>query len=192
MEKNEDGGLYFMDRIWIPFIGNVRTIIMDEAHTMRYSIHLGADKMYHDLRDMYWWPYTKKDITTYVNIIKGIGNMTRHEYSLSSLNGWTKRVYHSYFERYTKSMCDRLWRRNSLGFEVGDQVLLKVSHWKGVVRFGKKGKLAPRYVGPFEIIERIGHVAYHLRLPQKLSSVHNTFHVSDLKKCLVESTSAIR
>ncbi|GKA37325.1 putative reverse transcriptase domain-containing protein [Tanacetum coccineum] len=60
-------------------------------------------------------------------------------------------------------------RCKPLGFEVGDQVLLKVSPWKGVMRFGKKGKLAPRYVGPFEILERIGPVAYILRLPKELS-----------------------
>ncbi|GKD99446.1 putative reverse transcriptase domain-containing protein [Tanacetum coccineum] len=68
-----------------------------------------------------------------------------------------------------------------------DQVLLKVSPWKGVVRFGKKGKLAPRYVGPFEILKRIDHVAYRLRLPKELSSVHDTFHVSNLKKCLADA-----
>ncbi|GKC38312.1 putative reverse transcriptase domain-containing protein [Tanacetum coccineum] len=78
-------------------------------------------------------------------------------------------------------------RRKPLEFEVGDQVLLKVSPWKGVVRFRKKGKLAPRYVGPFEILERIGHVAYRLRLPQELSNVHDTFHVSNLKNCLADT-----
>ncbi|GKE74926.1 hypothetical protein Tco_1536967, partial [Tanacetum coccineum] len=78
-------------------------------------------------------------------------------------------------------------RRKPLEFEVGDQVLLKVSPWKGVVHFRKKGKLAPRYVGPFEILERIGPVAYRLRMPQELSSVHDTFHVSNLKKCLANS-----
>ncbi|GKC58936.1 hypothetical protein Tco_1086534 [Tanacetum coccineum] len=72
-------------------------------------------------------------------------------------------------------------------FEVGDRVLLRVSPWKGVVRFGKKGKLAPRYVGPFEILKRIGPVAYRLRLPEELSSVHDTFHVSNLKKCLADA-----
>ncbi|GJR84623.1 putative reverse transcriptase domain-containing protein [Tanacetum coccineum] len=83
-----------------------------------------------------------------------------------------------------KSYADK--RRKPLEFEVGDRVLLKVSPWKGVVRFGKKGKLAPRYVGPFEIIERVGPVAYRLKLPQELSCVHDTFHVSNLKKCLAE------
>ncbi|GJW21456.1 putative reverse transcriptase domain-containing protein [Tanacetum coccineum] len=71
--------------------------------------------------------------------------------------------------------------------KVGDHMLLKVSPWKGVIHLGKRGKLAPRYVGPFEILERIGPVAYRLRLPEELSSVHDTFHVSNLKKCLADA-----
>ncbi|GJW85877.1 putative reverse transcriptase domain-containing protein [Tanacetum coccineum] len=66
---------------------------------------------------------------------------------------------------------------------VGDNVMLKVSPWKGVVRFGKRGKLNPRYVGPFKVLEKVRSVAYKLELPQELSRVHNTFHVSNLKKC---------
>ena len=77
-------------------------------------------------------------------------------------------------------------RRKPLEFEVGDRVLLKVSPWKGVIRFGRKGKLAPRYVGPFKILERVGRVAYRLELPEELNNVHPTFHVSNLKKCLAE------
>ncbi|GJT11937.1 putative reverse transcriptase domain-containing protein [Tanacetum coccineum] len=78
------------------------------------------------------------------------------------------------------------YRRKPLEFEVGNRVLLTVTPWKGVVRFGKKGKLAPRYVGPFKILERIGLVAYRLRLPEELNSVHHTFHVSNQKKCLAD------
>ncbi|GJZ24882.1 putative reverse transcriptase domain-containing protein [Tanacetum coccineum] len=85
-----------------------------------------------------------------------------------------------------KSYADK--RRKPLEFSVGDYVLLKVSLWKGVVRFGKKDKLAPRFVGPFEIIERIGLVAYRLDLPKELDGVHDTFHMSNLKKCLVDPT----
>ncbi|GKC13271.1 reverse transcriptase domain-containing protein [Tanacetum coccineum] len=67
MEKKEGESLYFMDRIWVPLIGDVRTMIMDEAHKSKYSVHPGADKMYYDLRDMYWWPGMKRDIATYVS-----------------------------------------------------------------------------------------------------------------------------
>ncbi|GKD57240.1 hypothetical protein Tco_1290627, partial [Tanacetum coccineum] len=66
--------------------------------------------------------------------------------------------------------------------------LLKVSPWKGVVRFGKKGKLAPRFVRLFEIIEKVGLVAYRLDLPEELNGVHDMFHVSNLKKCLADPT----
>ncbi|GKE17772.1 hypothetical protein Tco_1425349 [Tanacetum coccineum] len=85
-----------------------------------------------------------------------------------------------------KSYVDK--RREPLKFSVGDYVLLKVSPWKDVVRFGKKWKLAHRFVGPFEIIEKIGLVAYRLDLPKELNGVHDTFHVSNLKKCLVDPT----
>ncbi|GJW13358.1 putative reverse transcriptase domain-containing protein [Tanacetum coccineum] len=85
-----------------------------------------------------------------------------------------------------KSYADN--RRKPLEFSVGDKVLLKVSPRKGVVRFGKRSKLSPRYVGPFEIVERVGPVAYRLRLPQELVGVHDTFHVSNLKKCLADVT----
>nr|GEY16641.1 putative reverse transcriptase domain-containing protein [Tanacetum cinerariifolium] len=78
-------------------------------------------------------------------------------------------------------------RRKPLEFEVGDQVLLKVSPWKGVIRFGKNCKLAPRYVEPFTIFKKIGPVAYRLRFLEELSSLHDTFHVLNLKKCLADA-----
>ena len=79
-------------------------------------------------------------------------------------------------------------RRRDLEFEVGDKVFLKVAPMKGVMRFGKKGKLSPRFVGPFEVLERIGVVAYRLALPPSLSAVHNVFHVSMLRKYISDSS----
>nr|GFB49773.1 putative reverse transcriptase domain-containing protein [Tanacetum cinerariifolium] len=76
-------------------------------------------------------------------------------------------------------------------FQVGDKVMLKVAPWKGVVRFGKRGKLNPRYVRPFKVLERVGDVAYKLDLPEELSRVHNTFYVSNLKKCHVDEPLAV-
>ncbi|GJR03603.1 putative reverse transcriptase domain-containing protein [Tanacetum coccineum] len=270
MERKEDESLYFMDRIWVPLVGGVRTIIMDEAHKTKYSVHPGADKMYHDLRDMYWWPGMMRDIATYVSkcltcskvkvehqrpsgllqqleipewkwdkitmdfitklpktksghdmIWVIVDRLTKLAHFLAMREDYnTKRLAKLYIDMspilwaeigessligselvqeitdkvvlikeklkaardHQKSYADN--RRKPLEFEVGDRVSLKVSPWKGVIHFGKKGKLAPRYVGPFEILERIGPVAYRLRLPEELSSVHDTFHVSNLKKCL--------
>nr|GEX27404.1 putative reverse transcriptase domain-containing protein [Tanacetum cinerariifolium] len=77
-------------------------------------------------------------------------------------------------------------KRNLMEFEVGDRVMLKVSPWKGVVRFDKRGKLNSRYVGPFKVLAKVRKVAYRLKHPQELSRVHHTFHVSNLKKCYAD------
>ncbi|GKB46528.1 putative reverse transcriptase domain-containing protein, partial [Tanacetum coccineum] len=270
MERKEDESLYFLDRIWVPLVGVVRTIIMDESHKTRYSVHPGADKMYHDLRDMYWWSGMKRDIATYVSkcltcskvkaehqrpsgllqqpeipewkwdkitmdfitklpktksgrdmIWVIVDRLTKSAHFLAMREDYsTERLARLYIDEIVarhgvpvsiisdrdgqttdkvvlikeklkaargrqKSYADN--RRKPLEFEVGDQVLLKVSPWKGVMRFGKKGKLAPRYIGPSEIFERIGPVAYRLMLPKELSEVHDTFHVSNLKKCLADA-----
>ncbi|KAL0560766.1 hypothetical protein IC582_001179 [Cucumis melo] len=82
-------------------------------------------------------------------------------------------------------------RRKDLEFDVGDMVFLKVAPVKGVLRFEKKGKLIPRFVGPFEILERIGPVAYRLALPPSLSTVHDVFHVSMLRKYVADPTHVV-
>ncbi|XP_020100809.1 uncharacterized protein LOC109718781 [Ananas comosus] len=79
-------------------------------------------------------------------------------------------------------------RRRELEFTVGDRVFVKVSPMRGVMRFGVRGKLSPQYVGPFEVLERIGAVAYRVALPPKLAGVHNVFHVSNLRKYIRNST----
>ncbi|GJS39134.1 reverse transcriptase domain-containing protein [Tanacetum coccineum] len=317
-----DGAVYYLDRIWVPLKGGVRTLIMDEAHKSKYSIHPGADKMYYDLRDMYWWPRMKKDIAVYQPEIPEwkweriamdfvtklprtnsghdaiwviVDRLTKSAYflpmredykmdriarlylneiiarhgvpisiisnrdshftsrfwqsmqeALGTRGSWDVHLplveflynnsYHSsvrcapfealYGRKYRslilwaevgegqlivpelvqettekisqikdrlkaardcqKSYADK--RRKPLEFSVGDYVLLKVSPWKVVVRFEKKGKLAPRFVGPFEITERIDPVAYRLRLPEELNGVHDKFYVLNLKKCLADPT----
>ncbi|GKC64764.1 hypothetical protein Tco_1097362 [Tanacetum coccineum] len=93
------------------------------------------------------------------------------------------------FTRLQKSYADR--RCKPLEFQVGDKVMLKVSPWKGVIRFGKQGKLNPRYIGPFKVLAKVGIVAYQLELPDQISHVHSTFHVSNLKKCLSDEPLAI-
>nr|GFB41293.1 putative reverse transcriptase domain-containing protein [Tanacetum cinerariifolium] len=82
-------------------------------------------------------------------------------------------------------------KRKPMEFQVGDKVMLKVLPWKGVVRFGKRGKLNPRYIRPFNVLERVGDVAYKLDLPEELSRVYNTFHVSNLKKCHADEPLAV-
>ncbi|GJV55041.1 putative reverse transcriptase domain-containing protein [Tanacetum coccineum] len=82
-------------------------------------------------------------------------------------------------------------RRKPREFQVGDKVMLKLSPWKGVIRFGKREKLNPRYIGPFKIIAKVGIVAYRLELLEQLSRIHSTFHVSNLKKCMSDETLAI-
>ncbi|KAL5563189.1 hypothetical protein UlMin_032936 [Ulmus minor] len=89
-----------------------------------------------------------------------------------------------------KSYADR--RRRPLEFKEGDYIFLKVAPMKGVMRFGKKGKLSPRYIGPFEILERIGKVAYKLALPSELASVHNVFHVSMLRKYVSDPSHVLK
>nr|GEY07036.1 hypothetical protein [Tanacetum cinerariifolium] len=228
MEKKEYEGIYFMDRIWVPLIGDARKMITDEAHNTRHSIHPGANKMYHDLRDMYWWPVNMLTKLAHSLAIREDFKMerlerlyideivARHGVPVSiildrdgrftswfwqtlqkalgiwldmnfrgSLDTHLPLVEFSYNNSYHLSIrrapfealygkrcrkvstardCQKSYvdnRRKPLEFEVGGQVLLKVSPWRGVVRFGRKGKLAP--------------------------SAHDTFHVSDLKKCWADA-----
>ncbi|GJX72459.1 hypothetical protein Tco_0309630 [Tanacetum coccineum] len=82
-------------------------------------------------------------------------------------------------------------KHKPMEFQVRDKFMLKVSPWKGVVHFGKRGKLNPRYIGPFKVLEKVRSVAYKLELPEELSQVHNTFYVSNLKKCHADEPLAV-
>ncbi|GJZ09620.1 hypothetical protein Tco_0543903, partial [Tanacetum coccineum] len=174
MERKGDESLYFMDRILVLLVGSV----MDETHASRYLVHPGADKTYYNLGDMYWSPVLWAEI--------GESSLTGLELVQETTDkAVLVKEKHKAVRDRQKSYVD--YRRKRLEFEVGDRVLLKVTPWKGVVCFGKKGKLAPRYVRPFKILERIGLVVYRLRLPEELNSVHDTFHVSNMKKCLADA-----
>nr|GEW61695.1 hypothetical protein [Tanacetum cinerariifolium] len=251
IEQRSGGTLYYLDRIWVPLKGEVRTLIMDEACKSKYFVHPGADKMYYDLKDRYWWHGMKKDVAEYVSkcltclkvkakhqrpsgllqnleifvwkwegiaidfVTKLPRTSSGHDIIWSMQEALGTRIdmstaYHSQTDGQSertiqtleymlrikdrlKAVCDRQKsyadkRRKPLEFSVGDYVLLKVSPWKGVVHFGKKEKLAPRFVGPFEIIEMVGPMAYQLDFPEELNGVHDTFHVSNLKKCLADPT----
>ncbi|GJS08073.1 putative reverse transcriptase domain-containing protein [Tanacetum coccineum] len=376
LELRVDGTLCLKNRSWIPLFGDLRALIMHESHKSKYSIHPGLDKMYQDLKKLYWWPNMKAEIATYVRkcmtcakvkaeyqkpsgkipewkwenitmdfvtkLPKTISGqdmiwvivdrltksahflpakendsmekltrqylkevVSRHGVPVSIISdrdgrfvsqfwqslqeafgtqldmstayhpetdgqsertiqtledmlracvidfgkGWDRHlplIEFSYNNSYHTSIkaapfealygrkcrspvcwaevgdaqltgpeivrettekiiqikhrlqasrdrqkCYADKRRKPLEFQVGDKVMLKVSPWKGVIRFGKRGKLNPRYIGPFKILAKVGTVAYRLELPEKLSRVHSTFHVSNLKKCLSDEPLAI-
>nr|GEU73061.1 hypothetical protein [Tanacetum cinerariifolium] len=172
IERRSDGALYYLNRIWVLLKGDVRTLIMDEAHKSKYYVHPGADKMYYDLRD------------------RPSGLLQQPE-----IPEWK-------WEGIVMDFVTKLPRTSSghdtIGVEVGEGQLIgpelvqetikKISQIKDRLKVMKKGKLAPRFVGPFEIVEKVGLVAYRLILPEELNGVYDTFHVSNLKKCLANPT----
>ncbi|GJY11873.1 putative reverse transcriptase domain-containing protein [Tanacetum coccineum] len=346
LEPRADGTLCLNNRSWIPCFGDLRALIMHESHKSKYSIHPGSDKMYQDMKKLYWWPNMKAEIATYVSkcltcakvkieyqkpsgllvqpeipqwkwenitmdfvtkfpkttagqdtiwvIVDHLTKsahflpireddtlekltrqylkevVSRHGVPVSIISDRDGRFTSHFWKSLNKALGTRLdmsttyhpetdgqsertiqtlediikaapfealygrkcrspicWaevgdsqltgpeiihettekivqiksriqaardrqksyadvRRKPLEFQVGDKVMLKVSPWKGVIRFGKRGKLNPRYIGPFKIIAKVGTVAYRLELPEQLSRVHSMFHVLKLKKCLVD------
>nr|GEU72988.1 putative reverse transcriptase domain-containing protein [Tanacetum cinerariifolium] len=192
LEPHADETLCLKNRSWLPCFGDLRTLIMHEYHKLKYSVHPGSDKMYQDMKKLYWWPNMKADIATYV---RKCLNFTCLKAEVRDVQLTGLEIIHETTEKIIqikskiqaardrqKSYVDV--RRKPLEFQVGDKVMLKVSPWKGVIRFGKLGKLNSRYIKPFKVLAKVGTVAYRLELPKQLSRVHITFHVSNLKKCL--------
>ncbi|GJY61104.1 hypothetical protein Tco_0461761 [Tanacetum coccineum] len=155
IELRNDGALYYLDRIWVPF-----EVCIIEGKVIRSPI--------------IWAEVGEGQLIGPELVQKTTEKITQIKDRLKAAHDCQK----CYVDK----------RRKPLEFSVGDYVLLKVSPWKGVVRFGKKGKLAPRFVGLFEIIKKVGLVAYRLDFPEELNGVHDTFHVSNLKKCLADPT----
>ncbi|GJR50287.1 putative reverse transcriptase domain-containing protein [Tanacetum coccineum] len=311
LEPHADGTLCFNGRSWLPCYGDLRTVIMHESHKSKYFIHPGSDKMYQDIKKLYWWPNIKANITTYVSkcliyanvkaelqrpsrlleqpkipqwkwdnitmdfvtkLPKFASNFWRSLQKALGISVAMSTIYHpetnGQSERTIQTLKDMLhacaidfgkdrvnhlplvefsynnsyhasikaapfealygrkcrspvcWakvgevqltgpikqrmqvardrqksysnlKRKMMEFQVRDKVMLKVSPWKGVIHFGKRGKLNPRYVGPFKVLEQVRSVAYKIELPQEWSRVYNMFHVSNLKKCYVEEPLAV-
>nr|GEY48901.1 hypothetical protein [Tanacetum cinerariifolium] len=158
MEQRSNGTLYYLDRIWVPLKGEVRTLIIDEAHKSKYSIHPGAVNAEHQ---------RPSGLLQQLEILDRDSRFTsRFWQSMQKALGTRLDISTAYHPQTDESVARQLCglrlgkksyadkRRKPREFSVGDYVLLKVSPWKGVIRFGKKGKLAPRFVGPFEIIKK--------------------------------------
>ncbi|GJR16859.1 putative reverse transcriptase domain-containing protein [Tanacetum coccineum] len=179
LEPRADGTLCLKNRSRILCFGDLRTLIMHESPKLKYFIHPRLDKMYQDLKKWYWWTNMKAAIATYVSKCLTYAKVKAECQKPSGLfNGEDD-------ETILEGSCLETWSA------LGDKVILKVSPWKGVIHFGKWGKLNPRYIRPFKIITKVRTVSYRLELPEQLSRVHSTFHVSNLEKCLSDETLAI-
>ncbi|GJR58849.1 putative reverse transcriptase domain-containing protein [Tanacetum coccineum] len=189
LEPCVDGTLCLNGKSWLPCYGDLRTVIMHESYKSKYSIHPGSSKMYQDMKKLYWWPNMKVDIDNYVSKCLTCAKVKAEHKRPSGQRGETDpmerlaRMYLKEIKQRIQATRDRQksyvnLRRKPMEFQVGDRVMLNVSPWKG-------------YVGPFKVLEKVGAVAYKLELPQELSRVHNTFHVSNLKKCYADEPLAV-
>nr|GEU65536.1 putative reverse transcriptase domain-containing protein [Tanacetum cinerariifolium] len=163
-------------RSWLPCYGDLRTVIMHESHKSKNFIHCGSDKMYQDMKKLYWWPNMKADIATYVSKCLNCAKV-KAEYQRPSGLLVQPKIPEWKWDNITMDFVTKL-HKSSQGYD---------TIWCVLAR----GKLNPRYVGPFKVIENIGKVAYKLELSKELSRVHHTFHVSNLKKCHADEPLAV-
>nr|GEV67407.1 putative reverse transcriptase domain-containing protein [Tanacetum cinerariifolium] len=204
LEPHADGTLCLNKKSWVPCFGDLRTLIMHESHKSKYSIHSSSDKMYQDLKQLYWWPNMKANIATYVSKCLTCSKVKVEHQKPSGLlvqpeiPKWKwENITMDFITKLPKTTngYDTTWVivdcLTKSAYFLPMRVMFKVSPWKGVVRFGKRGKLNPRYIRPFKVLSKVRDVAYRLELQQQLSRVHNTFHVLNLKKCLFDESLVI-
>ncbi|KAM2757863.1 hypothetical protein PS2_019553 [Malus domestica] len=164
--RESDGKLMQQNKVFIPNVMELKEAILEFAYCSTYTMHPGGTKMYHTIRPFYYWPNRLTKSAHFIPV--------KEKYPLNKL----AKLFITKIVRYhgvpVNFISDRV-------YDVSNLVFLKLSPWRGVVRFGKRDKLSPRYIGPYEIIERIGEVAYRLELPLELSKVHNVFHVLMLR-----------
>ncbi|GKA79023.1 putative reverse transcriptase domain-containing protein [Tanacetum coccineum] len=200
LEPRTDGTLCLKNRSWIPCFGDLRALLPKTA-SGQDMIWVIVDRL---TKSAHFLPAKENDSMEKLTrqYLKEV--VSRHGVPVSIISDRDGRFVSQFWQSLQeafgtqldmtsrdrqKSYADK--RRNPLEFQVGDKVMLKVSPWKGVIRFGKRGKLSPRYIGPFKILAKVGMVSYRLELPEQLSRVHSTFHVSNLKKCLSDEPLAI-
>ncbi|GJW85397.1 putative reverse transcriptase domain-containing protein [Tanacetum coccineum] len=203
IEQRSDGTLYYMDRIWVHLKGDVRTLIMDEAHKSKYCVHPGAVKVIVTLRDRYrFWQSMQEALGTHLDMSTAYHPQTdgQSERTIQTLEDMLRAVRCAPFEALYGRKCRSpiIWAEVGEGQLIGPELVQETTEKKGVVRFGKKGNKhldllvehikRKRNSKTIEIIAKVGPIAYGLDLPEELDAVHDTFHVSNLKKCLADPT----
>nr|GEX20522.1 putative reverse transcriptase domain-containing protein [Tanacetum cinerariifolium] len=183
LEPRADGTLCLNGKSWLPCFGDLRSVIMHESHKSKYSIHPGSDKMYQNMKKLYWWPNMKANITTYVSKYLTCAKVKAKHQRPSGLLVQPA-IPEWKWDNITMDFITKL-RKSTQGFDtiwvVVDR-LTKSAHYLPIRENDPLDKLAR----PFKVLAKVRKVAYRLELPQELSRVHHTFHVSNMKKCYVD------